>query len=446
MEKADKDYAVELILPIVTAKCSAASFTPRCWSSISYITKRRILMNSFEALQSILKIITVGPWSVEEGVPHLSFGIGPESLNIIGGEDVLDFNKLINFLHSSDRDISRSYSRKTFLTKLVNYIGPIKLQAESPTQENLRAFYSELRTVEMKKFRVIREIFGITLSTNDVKLSLGCFKIYHFPSHREEFKKTLGPVFQVMTMPHEPTYVIEYEVESREQVRAVEIADDAFKKFVLYLRHIIGTSDQRFEVGILDYHGWRGRSAHVIHGTQYFGNAERYGSFEPIPIDNAYFVSTESGFNKIWGFLGSPNISKLQKRICTAIEWVGRSLLEPSIQPAFIEASVAIESIFTHNEKTIITPSILSQISESVALIVGSSPEERITIESQIKALYGIRSGIVHAGDKEVAPGDYNLFVQYIRIVIAKLLTVDALIKCNSVEELYAHLKNQKYS
>lgn len=404
-------------------------------------------MHKFDALQGILKILTVGPWPPPEGVPLQSFGLGTESLNIIGGEKLLEFNNLVNFLHSVDREIYRSYSRKTFLQRLIGFIRPIKLSAATPTQEDLSAFYSELRAAELKKFRVIREIFGIVLSKNDQILTLGNFEIYHFPSHKEEFEKTLGsPVLQLMTMPHEPTYVIEYEVESREQIHAVEIADDAFKKFVLYLRHIIGTSDRRFEVGILDYHGWRGRNVHVLHGTEYFSNVERYGSFEPIPIDDPYWVSTESGYNKIWEFIDKRDISELQKRIRTAIEWVGRSLLESSIQPAFIEASVAIESIFTYSEKTIISASILSQISESVALIVGRTPEERIAIESQIKSLYGTRSGIVHAGDKEVAAEDYNLFIGYIRMVIAKLLTNDALAKCNNVTELYAHLKYQKYS
>lgn len=403
-------------------------------------------MNNFDALEGILQIFTVGFSQIAGGVSHQSFGLGPESLNIVGGEKLLEFNNLVNFLHSADREISRSYSRKTFLERLITFIRPMKINAVTPTQDDLRTFYSELRDAELKKFRVIREIFGVVLSKNDQILRLGNFKIYHFQAHKEEFKQTLGTLFEVMTMPQEPNFVIEYEVESREQARAIEIADETFKKFILYMRYVIGTSDRRFEVGILEYQGWKGRGVHVIHGTQYFGNAERYGSYEPIPIDDPYFISAESGFDKIWNLIDNVTLSKLQKRICTAIEWVGRSLIEPSIQTAFIEASVAIESIFTHSEKTLINPSILSQISESVALIVGGAVEERIAVESQIKTLYGIRSGIVHAGDKEVAAGDYNLFIQYIRLVIAKFFTNKNLVKCNTVEEMYAHLKYQKYS
>jgi len=403
-------------------------------------------LTNLEVLERIFELIQVGQWPIANGEPYQSFGLGQQSLSIIGGENLLECNQLVNFLHSKDREIYRSYSRKVFLEKLMAFIRPIKLKDVVPTQEQVREFFSSLRAEELKKFRVLREIFGIALKSPGSPCLIGNFKIYHFPTLRNSFEQTIGPTLQLMTVPKEPNYLIEYEVESREQNRAIEIADDYFKMFVLFLRHTIGTSDERFEVGILDYSAWKGRSAHVICGEQYFSNAERYGSYEPIPIDDPYFTNSESGYDKLWENIDKVNLSKLGKRICTAIEWIGRSLIEKTVQTAFIEASVALESIFTFSEKTIVTPSILSQISESVALLLGNTTEHRIAIEKQIKQLYSIRSGIVHAGDKEVAASDYNLFIQYIRLVIAKLLTEEAFIKCNTIEDVYSVLKHMKYS
>ncbi|MEW2639969.1 hypothetical protein, partial [Vibrio cholerae] len=60
--------------------------------------------------------------------------------------------------------------------------------------------------------------------------------------------------------------------------------------------------------------------------------------------------------------------------------------------------------------------------------------------------LYAIRSGIVHAGNKEVSEESYDIFISYIRNVIMKLLVVQPYCSCTSVENLYEELKKIKYS
>lgn len=403
-------------------------------------------MNSSGKINEIINLIEVGGFPFKDGVAHQSFGVGPGSLNIVGNEKVIIFNELITSCYEEDKEVHSSFSRETFVDKLLSFIRPKVLSNNVCTKEEIKTFFEDLKAIEKKEYLVYRGIFGITISDKKSILTIGNFKIYHFPSQKEHFKASVKHNTDFMSIPREPEFLIEYKTEAREQKRAIELADNFYKKFVLFLRYIIGTTGDRYEVGILDFYGWRAHSAYVFSGEIFFQDMQRTGIIEPIPIDAPYFKSADAGFDKLWELIDKKNPTKLEKRISTAVEWLGRSLFERTIQAAFIEASVAIESIFTHQEKTIITPSILSQISESVALLLGSTLEQRIDIEKEIKKLYGLRSGIVHAGDKDVDLKEYEIFINYVRGVIQKLLTDTDFGQCKNVEEMYSKLKRIKYS
>jgi len=140
------------------------------------------------------------------------------------------------------------------------------------------------------------------------------------------------------------------------------------------------------------------------------------------------------------------SLNKFQKRILLAIEWIGQSIRESLPQSAFLKAAIALEIIFTHNEKTIINASILSQISEGTALILGKSVDERLEIETEVKNLYGLRSAIVHSGNKDISRSDHLKILKVSRNVLTKLLTDEKLMSIDSVENLYKLLKQIKYS
>lgn len=404
-------------------------------------------MHLHDAINKSLDLLQTGELSLSrDNTPMQCFGFGPTGLSVKGGENVLEFNRLVNFLYEKDNDVFKSYSRKSFLDRLITLIRPKKLANQKFNKEEAQTFYSSLKDVEKIRYRVMREIFGVSLSDLSHSYYIGNFKIFHFPSQKDSVAEIIGSTITLMCTPKEPIYLIEYEVEAREHIRAIEIADEKFNKFVLFLRHIIGSSDDRYEVGILDYYGWRARSAHVISQQGYSANAERIGPIEPIPIDNPYFINKNAGYDKLWMLIDKQNRTKLEKRISTAVEWIGRSLFERTVQTAFIEASVALESIFTYQEKAIITPSILSQITESVAMIVGETPDQRLEIEKEIKDLYSIRSGIVHSGDKDIDKKDFEIFIYYIRLIVQILLTNPQYAECETIEELYEYLKRQKYS
>lgn len=401
-------------------------------------------MNKYEKVNRINELLEVGQWNLNKNKePFRSFGLPHNSLNVIGQDNLLEFDGLVSSLYEEEKDIFNSFSHKVFVNKLISTISKAKFEDEDISNEMVKVFFRNLKDTPLIEFSVYREIFGITMNPNE-SLTFGNFQICHTSfAKSHDFK---GSDCEFMFVNQEPEYLIKYSVSARDKERAKEIADEAFKKFTHYLRYIIGTTNRRFEVGILHFVGSKSRKAFIVSPDgQLNVEASRYGFLEPIPLDDSYFRNSELGYDKIWALIDNKP-SKLSQRIATAIEWLGRSLLEESIQAAFIEASIALESIFTHNEKSIVSPSILSQISESTALLLGNDLESRLRIEKQIKQLYAIRSGIVHAGNKEVSEESYDIFISYIRNVIMKLLVVQPYCSCTSVENLYEELKKIKYS
>lgn len=401
-------------------------------------------MNKLDNILKIYSLLEIGTWDLDKtNQPYKSFGLPHKSLNIIGQNNLLEFEGLINALYEHEKDIFNSFSHKVFVERLISTIGQAKFNNETITNETVKKFFNELKSEPLVDFYVYREIFGIILNENK-KLTFGNFEIMHITLAKEnDFKNSKQElIFSI----NEPSYLIKYTVKARDNGRAKEIADEAFKKFTLFLRYIIGTSNRKFEVGILHFSGSKVRKAYVLSSQgQVSVESSRYGYLEPIPLDDEYFLSSDVGYDKVWGLIDKSS-SKLEKRIATAIEWLGRSLQEEAIQAAFIEASIALESIFTYSEKAIVSPSILSQISESTALLLGQDLNDRLEIEKHIKKLYEIRSGIVHAGTKDVSEESYSIFVSYIRNIISKLLISEPYCSCNTVDALYEELKKIKYS
>ena len=127
-------------------------------------------------------------------------------------------------------------------------------------------------------------------------------------------------------------------------------------------------------------------------------------------------------------------------------EWTGQALSDPNAASAFVKAAIALEVLFKTDEKGVITPSIMAQIAESCAFVLGDSAARAAEVEREVKRLYGIRSSVVHSGKDSVASSDLNAFIQLSRNVVLALLSnkefedVDSMIKIGDI------FKRKKYA
>jgi hypothetical protein len=168
---------------------------------------------------------------------------------------------------------------------------------------------------------------------------------------------------------------------------------------------------------------------------------------ETIPIDK-YLSNddTNYGFEAMWNLLKLKEPNEFQKRLILALEWLGQAYRDSSFQNSFIKAAISLEIIFNYNEETIITSSILHQISENTALILGNNAEECIQIEKEMKKLYSKRSSIVHAGNTDININMLMDILNYSSCIILLLLNKKEYQNVKSIKELYDLLKLKKYN
>ena len=407
---------------------------------------RGTFMNLLDITNQLIDILEIGNYLGKKRLSIKSFGLGDSAINFIN-ENKIKYQDLINQAFNDDKDILNTFTFKKFESIFISYFADKFKNKQSATKEDVAEFKKLLKDQDIKIFHVLRDLHGITLNNPQQPCVLGGYTIYKFSNHRKtiEAKTKLDPKY--IWHNSEPEYLIEWQSEARHFEKAIELADEQFSKFELILRYVIGNPSERIEVGVLNYQGWRHRRAFVFSSEGDTSiSATGHGPTEPIPLDDPYFISSYIGNDIVWNLVGNNNTNKLQKRIILAIEWVGLAMSALSPQSAFLKAAIAIEIIFTYSEKTIITPSILNQISESIALILGKTAVERIKIERNVKKLYSTRSAIVHSGKNDLAEYDFGDMLRLARDVIITLLTNEKLKDITSIENLYTFLKKLKYS
>jgi hypothetical protein len=98
------------------------------------------------------------------------------------------------------------------------------------------------------------------------------------------------------------------------------------------------------------------------------------------------------------------------------------------------------------NERGVIIPSIMAQISESCAFVIGGGNTSPLEIEREVKRLYGVRSSVVHSGKDSVDPKDLDAFILICRQVVLRLLTDSEFRQINSVAKLSEHFRGKRYA
>ena len=97
------------------------------------------------------------------------------------------------------------------------------------------------------------------------------------------------------------------------------------------------------------------------------------------------------------------------------------------------------------NQRDVITPSILYQLAESVAVLLGRNQRERLQIDKEMRKFYGKRSAIVHKGSEEVSREDYARFLSYARNCLIFLLGDDTYRQLGSLDAIHRHMKEFKF-
>lgn len=371
-----------------------------------------------------------------------TFGFGPEALNIIGDDNGRTFDQAINKL--LETGVSGTLSKTKFIQLLVPILKLKKKAATEFTKDDCDVFWKNLEAIPIVEHRVLREMFGASISNSTDPLKISCFTIYDW--HRHKSLITGQHVTDDSWVWNESSHglLVECKVQARDEQKALELADIFFAKLESIIRFMIGRRTERFEFGILNYAGSRLSKHYLFNdGNITAGNA-RKGPIDFIPLDNDYFYKPSPDFARLLNFIASQGNS-LERRILRSVEWTAQALIDPNPASAFIKAATSLEVLFSATEKGVITPSIMAQISESCAHILGDAPESCVQIEATVKRLYGIRSAVVHSGKDSVPEEDLVTFIHIARSVAIELLANSSYMAIESIEKLHEMLRIKKY-
>ena len=207
-------------------------------------------------------------WKIESKDKSLLFGEldGPNPdkflIVIIGRKRIIEFHNKVNKLWKSDIELFNNVTLKTFRLKVVELIR-LKLElSESFSKSDFENFKLELLSKPAINREIFKEINGCVITSKE-PIELKTFKFYSLPEHVEFIKSRYSVAFQKNEIyfynPLDKKTLVSTNISAIEFERAVEIADNKFKKLENILRYLLtdtshaNDSCNYYDIGIFDY-------------------------------------------------------------------------------------------------------------------------------------------------------------------------------------------------
>ena len=111
--------------------------------------------------------------------------------------------------------------------------------------------------------------------------------------------------------------------------------------------------------------------------------------------------------------------NKVEEMILTGVRWGGRATVANAWEESFLLSAIALECLILPEQNEELT----YRLSQRVARLLGKDFDVRLELAKRTKALYSIRSKIVHNGHYEVTEQECNEIRAIAKNVILELLT-----------------------
>lgn len=379
-----------------------------------------------------------GPFAPISKFPRSGHGI------TIPVENIDQYFNAVREFFALERDVMHSYSIKTFEKKVFAFIAPFVISSEIPERKQVQDFLLGLKSVRVQPHDVYRPVYGIEIEEGVAPVELGPFTIYNTHRHAAELDVVMNGRRETALMDKSEHYLIRTTVETRDDLRAQELGDEKFEQFEGVVRCVLGPGTG-YDVSVSHSLEPADLRSIVLNSASGLTEIRRAPSIPIFCINDPLFVSTERGFDRLWGLAGASVKNEFNQKVLLAVDWIGQSIAEKVPSSAFIKAAIALEVLFSP-KKEFISSSITAQISESAAMLLGTDADSRLKTEKVVKDLYGIRSKVAHEGRPDVDYADLFAVQDVARNVIIKLLTSESLKTVETGQALQQYLKAQKYS
>ena len=360
-------------------------------------------------------------------------------------DNVAVFDKAVNELIKLAFNDKIGISSSVLTDRLSKLISQKRKSNSRFIVQDWHSLVSDLRRIEISKFRVLRPIHGAHFDFQGEPLKFGLFTIYSTDHHMAQIRSGLTEEQKLSPFGELNGLLIECTVEARDSDTALNLADSLFHQCELIIRFLIGHRTADYEIGILNYVGPRSQQRIIISNGRSMGGLGLEGAVFKVPLSNQIFCNPGPEIVRLLNLIGARQVTHMETRILRCTEWIGQALSEQNPASAFIKAATALEVLFNQSERGVITASIMALISESCATLLGQSPEGGVMIEKRVKALYDVRSKVVHTGSNSVDQSDLNTLVQICRAAVFELLTREDLRFISDISQLGDYFKKKKY-
>ncbi len=382
------------------------------------------MKENHEILNMLLQIIepvkssTREKFSIVKETPENLFGISHENMD--------NYNMLLAILYQHNKSISEKFSRQTFFKFMENDLFKHKRLVQKYNESDNETFFKPLNSAKPTSKYIIAPISGIRLDNND-SVDLSIFKI----------GKT-SKLQSLISNDPDGYYIATKINQFYDNQVAIEQAKELFLDFIRIITFIAGREDKSvlIKIGLPSYASLNHEKIYT--STSSYQIVEELNCFpemsienkyvEKIPVDDSFF-SRNDDFNKIFTLIekrhNNNKLSDMEKRLLNSAIAIGESMCSKNIKNSILYTSMAIEILFSYQERDLYQLSIGDKLADAFAFMVGVDKETRLNARKGFKDFYRLRSGLVHGGKTSTTNEDYILMNQYVRMIIREFFTND---------------------
>ncbi len=369
----------------------------------------------------------------EQRLSSAYFGAGSSNISFLGAKHLGDFNDIVKHLYTHNKEIELTYSINEFQRNFVELLRTLKRRSERCDEKRLEVFISGLLEVEREDYEVFCEIHGVVMS--GAAKHFGDFTIYKISEALGSLKKKYAflNVENSYEQFESSGYWISRVVSSRDSLKAQEQCNPHFEIFEYIIGYMLLDPKAKTKARIFNPIT-TDSIKHIACSSDKMAWGETFNNNDYLDLDSPLFCNQELGNDKIWEIAARNNKSDIEKRLLSAIQWIGKGIRETDPAKSLVQYVFAIEGMFQQNENTLFTPSIISSISEDLSFLIGADYDSRKETAETFKEVYRNRSAIAHGGSKTITSENANqAHLIACRMVIAFL-----------VKEPFCHMKSIK--
>lgn len=404
------------------------------------------LQKETDIINHLLSIADFGIAPERDKGPYRSFGLGEHSVVFKGLDNYTFYQNQIEELFSSNKEVFNSYSLKTFENKIIKLVRLLFTEKRKATITDCESIFNDLLSTELSNFEIFNELFGGTLKSAEIQF--GDFTVYNLALTKPDlFKKypLLGKHEDLYFDYIKSNLLIGINVKAREQNKANEIADIYLRSFENIMSYVLADLSHNSTIGLFNFVGHRTRKTIICNEKIIGSHSDTLSMFIEFDLEDPFLKNPENGNDKIWSLITKSNKTDIEKRLLNSSEWIGKAVHERDYPKSLFQFVVAIEGMLQHTEKTFVTPSIVSQLSDWLAFIIENDLEKRKSISKYFKDIYQKRSAIAHGGVKSIEKEDLDIALMISKLMIICFLTKSPFNTFTNLEQLSTHITELKF-